>query len=77
MHETLKAIRSRARALIQFTYRMEDESSDGAQRDQEMHVARAHSRVLRRQPKSSCAPRNQIGTSLTRTNSTRRLEVHL
>lgn len=45
-HETLEAIRSRALALIQFTRQMEDESLDSAQREREMHMARAHEKGL-------------------------------
>lgn len=46
MHETLEAIRSRALALIQFTRQMEDESLDSAQREREMHMARAPQKGL-------------------------------
>jgi hypothetical protein len=42
MNEALKNIRSRARALIQFSYRMEKEELDDAQREREMNMARAH-----------------------------------
>lgn len=47
--ETLRDIRSRARALILFTYRMENDTSDAldsAQIDRDMSMARAHTKGL-------------------------------